>query len=558
MSIRHTTARHAALAVLAVGALGTTLLAAAATGAPTAQGISLITDATGGGISDAGGYSPILSADGNWVVFYSASTNLIAGDTNGNLDVFVRNLATGQTSLASVATDGTPSNGMSWNAGISADGRYVVFQSDATTLDSTKPASANVYVRDTVAGTTKALPIRHGVGDDDPLAISQDGTRIAYGDWSDFTLRLYDTTTSTSSLIATKAWGATLSADGRRVAFVSNATDLVPGDVADTNVFVRDLTTGSVQKVPQPNAPAGSQTDATISADGLFVGYRAQPGGDDYLQEAFVWDLAAGSVAKVSVDAAGQRGNDDSIDTVVSSGGRYVAFSSRASNLVEGDTNGKSDVFYRDLVAGTTRIVSLGLSGSSGNQGSDQTSISADGQLLGFYSGASDLVSGDTNGVGDLFSWKATPHVVVTPTTTPTTSTPTTTTTVSSPSGTPTVLPPSGTPTSSVPGTPAAVTATRAKLTKQQAKRAQAGKRFTVKIKVASDTATPTGKVRVRIKGKGAPTKARKGLVKTLTNGKVKVKFPALPKGKYKIKTIYLGTDAFAASTAKLIKVRVR
>ncbi|MEI2712143.1 MAG: Ig-like domain-containing protein [Nocardioides sp.] len=103
-----------------------------------------------------------------------------------------------------------------------------------------------------------------------------------------------------------------------------------------------------------------------------------------------------------------------------------------------------------------------------------------------------------------------------------------------------------------------AVTATRAKLTKQQAKRAQAGKRFTVKIKVASDTATPTGKVRVRIKGKGAPTKARKGLVKTLTNGKVKVKFPALPKGKYKIKTIYLGTDAFAASTAKLIKVRVR
>ena len=107
--------------------------------------------------------------------------------------------------------------------------------------------------------------------------------------------------------------------------------------------------------------------------------------------------------ARVSVDSAGVEGNGGSDRPSVSADGRYVAFHSQASNLVPGDTNGTADVFVRDIVTGITTRVSVDSAGSQADGDSWEPSISADGRYVAFYSGASNLVSGDTYGLTDVF-----------------------------------------------------------------------------------------------------------------------------------------------------------
>jgi surface antigen len=147
----------------------------------------------------------------------------------------------------------------------------------------------------------------------------------------------------------------------------------------------------------------------SISNDGRFVAFESYatnlvPGDTNALVDVFVRDRQAATTERVSVSSTGIQGNDESYSGVVSDDGRFVAFMSRASNLVSGDTNGSYDAFLRDRQSGSTERESLSSSGAQGNGDTYLNSMSSDGRYVVFSSLATNLAQGDTNGVYDVFA----------------------------------------------------------------------------------------------------------------------------------------------------------
>ena len=203
-----------------------------------------------------------------------------------------------------------------------------------------------------------------------------------------------------------------ISADGRYVAFASYASNLVSGDTNGTpDVFIHDRQGGGTTRVSVASDGTQGNWDSwysSISADGRYVAFYSGAsnlvsGDTNGTDDVFVHDGQTGQTTRVSVASDGAQGNDISWDPSISADGRYVAFYSDATNLVSGDTNGTDDVFVHDWQTGQTTRISVASDGAQGNEGSWYSSISADGRYVAFYSGASNLVSGDTNGVGDVF-----------------------------------------------------------------------------------------------------------------------------------------------------------
>jgi len=204
-----------------------------------------------------------------------------------------------------------------------------------------------------------------------------------------------------------------VSADGRYVAFSSYATNLVAGDTnAAEDVFVRDRQSGTTERVSVDSA--GVEVDfggsvPTLSADGRYVTFVSSasnlvPGTTNGWYQIYLHDRQTGATERVSVDSAGVEGNDNSTDySPISDDGRYVAFTSTATNLVPGDTNGFGDIFLHDRQTGAIERVSVSTAGAQANNQSFTVSMSSDGRYLAFRSNASNLVAGDTNGVGDIF-----------------------------------------------------------------------------------------------------------------------------------------------------------
>ncbi len=323
--------------------------------------------------------APSISADGRYVAFASDASNLVPDDTNRASDIFVRDLQTGTTRRVSLDSSGIQGNGQSFNASITADGRYVAFESSASNLVSGDTnGETDIFVRDLQTNTTRR--------------VSLDSSGIQSNDFSDL---------------------AEISADGRYVAFESQASNLVSGDTnGETDIFVRDLQTNTTTgvSVDSSGIPGNNVSgEPSISADGRFVGFLSYasnlvPDDTNYTGDIFVRDLQLGTTRRVSVDSSGNQGNNYSGAYLsISADGRYVAFSSTASNLVPGDTNGREDVFVRDLQTNTTRRVSLDSSGNQGNNYSASPSISADGRYVAFLSDASNLVPDDTNVSRDVF-----------------------------------------------------------------------------------------------------------------------------------------------------------
>jgi len=276
----------------------------------------LISRSTAGVQGDARSLAPQISADGRYVVYESEATNLIAGDTNGSTDIFRFDTLLGRTERMSVSTSGVEGDSVSYEAAVSADGRYVSFTSVASTFSPLEVGTGNsdIYLRDTLLGTTTLVSTTMSGAPD---------------------------TTSTASSI---------SADGRYVAFVSASANIVSGDTnGKQDVFVRDMLTGVTQRV--------------------------------------------------SVATGGAQSNNDAFGAKISADGRYVTFQSNASNLVAGDTNGQGDIFVRDLLLGTTTRVSVGANGAQANSTSDTPSISADGRYIAFTSTATNLTY-DASGTG--------------------------------------------------------------------------------------------------------------------------------------------------------------
>ncbi|OZV81054.1 hypothetical protein CA850_13005 [Micromonospora echinospora] len=322
---------------------------------------------------------PAISADGRYVTFDSDATNLVPDDTNGVSDIFVRDRITGTTTRVSVSTTGDQANGFSRASAISADGRYVAYHSLATNLvpDDTND-EIDVFVRDRATGTTTRV------------SVSTNGYQANHY----------------SELPA-------ISADGRYITYHSLATNLVPRDTNSAyDVFVRDQIAGTTRRVSVSTAGDQGDRDSfepAISADGRYVSYTSRASNlvpDDAngdLTDVLVWDRTTGSTRRISVSTGGDQGNDDSFTSALSADGRYVSYASDASNLAPGDTNNATDVFVWNRITGTTRRVSVSTTGNQGDGFSRSPAISADGRYVTYQSLATNLVPDDTNDVTDIF-----------------------------------------------------------------------------------------------------------------------------------------------------------
>jgi Tol biopolymer transport system component len=335
------------------------------------------TQANGSSQSDAGAISP----DGGFVAFVSRASNLVPGDTNLEYDVFVRDRRRLKTSRVSVATDGAQANGPSFEAAISARGRFVAFHSVATNLVAGDTNGwVDVFVHDRLTRTTERVSVAsdgtQGNGRSYGAAISTDGRFVAFtsqasnlvadDDNGEADAFVHDRVTGITERVSVSSQGAegtgystltSMSGDGRFVCFRSLASNLVPGDTNGTSdVFVHDRQTGNTERVSV--ASNGFQLDtysqqSAVSADGRFVAFVSLflPHGQD---EVFVHDRETGITERVSVTSDGQQGHGGSWSPVISANGRIVAFDSSA-NLVSGATNG--GVYVRDRGPGSDLVM---------------------------------------------------------------------------------------------------------------------------------------------------------------------------------------------------------
>lgn len=443
-----------------------------------------------------GSVDPSISNDGSRVAFISDDP-LVAGDGNGEADAFVRDLGLGVTIRASVNAFGAEGNDGTFNAAISGDGRVVAFESTATNL---VPGDTNgerdIFIRDINAGTTIRVLADGGAQPDDDAdieSISNDGSVVTFssratnyvaGDANDDRdVFVFDAAAGMVELVSEAmgggsgagfSQGSAVSGTGRYVAFESAAGDLVAADTnPDRDVFRLDRDTGVIELASVSTSgaqPAALTLDPCISGDGARVGFSTDAelvAGDGNLQrDVHVRNVGAGTTVRISdADAGGpypvHTGNEASGVPAVSADGRYVALESRAVNftgddpgpwtliyridretgaaelasppmnpgpadaaseepsisgdgtriafesrladLVVGDTNDATDVFVRDFGAGATRRVSVDSIGTEGNGASENASISGDGAFVAFQSSADNLVSGDGNGRSDVF-----------------------------------------------------------------------------------------------------------------------------------------------------------
>jgi hypothetical protein len=335
--------------------------------------------ASGGAEADDETFTLSLSSNGSFVAFGSFATNLVVGDTNDVLDVFVHDRNTGITERASVASAGTQADDESFSPALSSDGRLVAFRSDATNLvlNDTNNRS-DIFVHDRLSGMTERV------------SVASDGTQ-ANGD----------------------SISPAISSDGRYVAFSSEASNLVAGDTNDkADIFVHDRLDDTTELIVGPaEFDTGSGiiiVTPSISPDGLFLGLRSNA--DDLVAadtnnsfDTFLIDRNTLIAERASVSSSEVEGNSDSSRPSISSDNRFVVFSSNATNLISQDTNGSEDVFVRDRTAGRTRRVSLAFDGSEGDNRSFDAKISGDGRFVAFTSFAANLVANDTNGRLDIF-----------------------------------------------------------------------------------------------------------------------------------------------------------
>jgi len=415
----------------------TILAVALAGGVATAQTTERVNVATDGTQTNAwsNSFSEAISADGRFVAFQSGATNLVPGDTNLLYDAFVHDRRSGTTERISVSTGGAGGDLSSGSPAISADGRYVAFVSSATNLvPGDTNARSDVFLRDRQLGTTERVSVStagvQGNHHSEACSISADGRFVAFhsgafnlvagdtnGIWDVFVHDRRSSVTERVSLSSTGAQGnfrsdfPALSADGRFVAFQSVASNLVPGDAnGGTDVFVRDRQSGTTERVNL--STAGAQADSSsgaprISADGRFVAFTSYAtnlvaGDTNGWWDTFVRDRSNGTTERVSVSTSGTQANSYCSGTSISAAGRFVAFQTGASNLIPGDSS-SIDVFLRDRLSGTTERVSLATTSLPAEGDSSAGSLSPDGRFVVFTSYAANLAVSDTNQAPDVF-----------------------------------------------------------------------------------------------------------------------------------------------------------
>lgn len=329
---------------------------------------------------------PDVSGDGRVVAFDSQAKDLVPNDGNGVVDVFLHDRTTDLTQRVSVSSNEVEANDESDSPSLNANGTLVAFDSEASNLvpDDTNDAD-DVFVRDVLAGTTELVSVNNRENQGNASSFSPD-----------------------------------ISPTGRWVAFSSTASNLVRGDTNQTtDIFVRDRLEGSTERVSV--ASDGTEANGfsgapSISDSGRYVAFNSFANnlvaGDDNGQvDVFLHDRVTGETTLVSRSATGERSDGFSGIPAISGNGRYVAFLSQATNLVEGDDNAAQDVYLADLATGTIERISVNSaeeganaqSGFSQRGSTSQVDISDDARYVTFDSFATNLVAADTNEAIDVF-----------------------------------------------------------------------------------------------------------------------------------------------------------
>lgn len=389
MAIRATGSRTRWAVAATATAVGVGI-AGAAWGAP-GDTILVSRDAgPAGAAADDNSFAPDISADGLVVAFQSSADNLAGGvDKDDQEDIFVRTLSSGALVLASRVdgAGGAAADSPSAVPDVSGDGRFVAFDSAANNLDAAAVAfaddqSRNIFVRDLQTNDTI-------------LASRASGAGGAGG-------------SATSNF-------PSISANGRFVAFQSDADNLVPGDTnAAGDVFVRDLTNTTTTLVSRASGAAGAQGvggsgEPSVSADGRYVAFSSSAKNLTPANTAgiFVRDLQTSTTILVSraAGAGGAPADDVSFGPSISGSGQQVAFTSAANNLATAENEGVDNVFVRDLITNATTFVSRagGAAGAPGNAGSGSASISLNGAFVSFDSFADNLDPASVAGNSNVF-----------------------------------------------------------------------------------------------------------------------------------------------------------
>jgi Tol biopolymer transport system component len=454
-----------------------------------------------GRIGNAESFEPQISADGSSVAFFTWATNLVPNDTNGYWDLLLRKPAAGTTQRISRKSNGSELPGFANLvpiSALSADGRYVLMNTyvaiddldtnsagdgyrydsqtgevqrvtrdstgaqiegytsvDAMSRDGVRivmhssaanvmpglPSGSRVFVRDIGNTTVTHVTFRNGseiAGDEASGAVmSDDGTNVVAvtyngsfvtGDINSMAdVIRQDSPTSPAYRLSAPRSGATAvaanhesgvgfqgysaSTDGRYVAFGSQASNLVVGDNNNsTDVFVRDRLLGTTERVSvHSNGTEGwcGSSYPSISDDGRYVAFYSCTPFDlevpSLRMDIYVRDRVAHTTRLVSLTPQGTPADDFSTGPSLSADGRYVAFDSCATDLVAGDSNARCDIFVRDLVNGATTLVTRSIDTAGSNQNTYAPQISRNGRYVGFTSTASNLVADDTNAVDDAF-----------------------------------------------------------------------------------------------------------------------------------------------------------
>ncbi len=403
------------------------------------QSTTRVSIGTSGSEGNADAFHAILSADGRFVAFRSAASNLVPRDRNFCIDVFVHDGESGETTRASVSSTGLEANAPTYGIGMTPDGRYVAFCTQANNL---VPLDVDTYFdvfihdRETAETTRVEAPAEIRVFEDQQVALSADARFLAFQSRSPFFVpedsnELYDVfrldrsngeiqrvsvdSSGNESFGPSGAGCASITADGRFVAFESDAEDLVAGDDNDQlDVFVHDVVSGRTGRASRPFdglATGGGGRNPRISAGGRFVAFESTasdlvPGDTNAASDVFVRDLVTRVTERVSVDSLGRQSDaggrlGSRLDTITPDG-RIIVFTSRATNLVSDDTNTRDDVFVHDRASGETARMSLSALGEEASLDSVHGGVSANGRYVSFVTGSA-LVPGDTNHVLDVF-----------------------------------------------------------------------------------------------------------------------------------------------------------
>lgn len=437
---------------------------------------------------------PAVNFDGSIVGFKSLASNLVEGDTNRLIDVYVRDRRAGVNErIPNRGEIEGETNGEAYPPSLDANGRIVVFGSaarnivrndfnlfpDVFSFDRAVKRAANLtlvldqFEEGRLGGRVPDLP----------PSIDYEGNLVAFVSASPYftdiddneteDVFVYDRRSQTVELISITdlsgtgfrsangpSGGAVISGNGKFVVFCSDASNLVPGAPRGVaNIYRRDLendVTQHVASLPRGRCLQRELTPA-VSASGEWIAYASDPDNDGSY-DIYLWN---GESRLVSVPAHGDRSDGSSTFPSVSADGRFVAYQTTATNMIHDDTNDDADVMVFDRDTGEVRRVSVRADGSEAGQPSGAPKISGDGRTVVFHSMAP-LVGDDGNGELDIYAVSNTLADDPTPTPTATaeateTETPVLSTPTRTATGTFTVAPSTPTPTASI----AVATATR-------------------------------------------------------------------------------------------------